>query len=81
MSLAYVYFEEEPGPASGGKAAHTGRGAADRCEHRQAAEVVGQAAIIQSSIPAAPLSNRSIKEAPGEIVTSSREPYTLALPP
>jgi hypothetical protein len=47
MSLAYVYFEEEPGPASGGKAAHTGRGAADRCEHRQAAEVVGQAAIIR----------------------------------
>ena len=37
QKLAYVYFEEEPGPAIGGQVAHERRGAADRGEYRQAA--------------------------------------------
>jgi hypothetical protein len=36
-SLAYVYFEDEAGPAISGASAHPRRGAAHRGEHRQAA--------------------------------------------
>jgi hypothetical protein len=41
QKLAYVHFEEEPGLALAGQAAHKGRGATDRGQHRQAAGVVG----------------------------------------
>jgi hypothetical protein len=34
QKLAYVYFEEEPGRAIGGEAAHQGRGAANRYGNR-----------------------------------------------
>ena len=37
QKLAYVYFEEEPGPALGRQATHQRRGAADRGEHGEAA--------------------------------------------
>jgi hypothetical protein len=35
-------FEEEPGRRSAAKLLETGRGAADRCEYRQAARVFAQ---------------------------------------
>ena len=37
QALAYVYFEEEPGPPLGGRTARPRRGAADRGQRRQAA--------------------------------------------
>jgi hypothetical protein len=39
ISLAYVYFEEKPGRRAAAKLLYPGRGAADRCKHRQTAGV------------------------------------------
>jgi hypothetical protein len=38
-ALAYVYFEEEPGRRAAARLLSRDEGAADRCEHRQAADL------------------------------------------